>query len=205
MGLVKSFDDLYRLDVTTLAKIERMGVKSAENLTKAIEQSKRREFVNVLYALGIPNIGINASHLIVQRFGALDRIIKAKVDELSDITGIGQVLAASIKDYFKIPANRKLIKNLRKLGLRFSAQPKKRLKSPLSGKRFVFTGELESMSRTEAQNLVRQHGAYPSSSVSKETDYVVVGKAPGSKYQKAQKLGISILSEQEFLKLVKYK
>jgi DNA ligase (NAD+) len=180
-----------------------MGRKSAENLTQAIEESKGKEFVNVLYALGIPNIGINASHLLIEDFGSLDRIIKAKVDELSGITGIGQVLATSIKDYFKIRVNMKLIRNLRKIGLRFSAEPKKRLKSPLAGKKFVFTGELQSMSRAEAQNLVRQQGAYPSSSVSKETDYVVVGKSPGSKYKKAQKIGISILSEAEFLKLVK--
>jgi DNA ligase (NAD+) len=202
-GLVKSFDDLYRLDIAMLSKIERMGVKSAENLTKAIKQSKTREFVNVLYALGIPNIGINASHLLVERFGSLDRIVKAKVDELSEIIGIGHVLATSIKDYFKVRVNLKLIRNLRKIGLRFSAEPKKRPKSPLSGKKFVFTGELQSMSRAEAQNLIRRHGAYPSSSVSKETDYLVAGKAPGSKYQKAQKLSVPILSETEFLKLVK--
>ncbi len=204
-GLVKSFDDLYRLDVATLAQIERMGKKSAENLTKAIEQSKRREFVNVLYALGIPNIGINASHLLVENFGNLDRIIKAKVDELSEINGIGPVLATSIKDYFRIKVNLKLIKNLRKIGLRFSAKPKKRSKSALSAKKFVFTGELQSMSRAEAQNLVRQHGGHASSSVSKATDYVVAGKAPGSKYKKAQKLGVQILNEAEFLKLVRSK
>ena len=205
MGLVRSFDDLYRLDVDTLAKIERMGRKSAENLVNAIEQSKQREFINVLYALGIPNIGINASHLLVNAFRNIDHIIKAKVDELSEIAGIGEVLATSVKDYFKVRENLKLIRNLRKIGLRFKAEPKKSVRTQLSGKTFVFTGELESMSRGEAQNLVRQSGGHPSSSISKKTDYVVVGKEPGSKYNKARKFEARIINESEFLKLVKFR
>lgn len=205
MGLVRSFDDIYRLDVDTLAEIERMGKKSAKNLVTAIEQSKQRDFVNVLYALGIPNIGINASNLLVNTFSDLDRIIEAKIEEFSEINGIGKVLAASIRDYFNVRENLRLIKNLRKIGLRFEAEPAKPAESPLSGKRFVFTGELRSMSRMEAQKLVRQRGGHPLASVSERTDYLVAGKAPGSKYGKAKKLGVRIISESEFLRLIKPK
>jgi DNA ligase (NAD+) len=204
-GLVQSFDDLYRLDVTTLANIERMGDKSARNLQSALERSKKRDFVNVLYALGIPNIGINASNLLIGHFRKIDDIVNASVDELSKIRGIGQVLAESVTSYFKVSKNRKLIENLRKTGLRFSGVPKRGEEQFLGGKTFVFTGELDSMSREEAQDLVRKYGGHPVSSVSKKTDYVVAGREPGSKYDKARKLGVKIISEGEFLRLLKVK
>jgi DNA ligase (NAD+) len=203
MGRVKSFDDLYSLDVKELAEIDRMGEKSAQNLVSAIGKSKQREFVNVLYALGIPNIGFNASTLLAHHFSNIDLIIKAKVDELSEIHGIGEVLAESIVDYFNTKENLKLVENLRKIGLRFSAKPRKGAQQPLRGKRFVFTGELVSMSRHEAQGIVRKLGGQPSSSVSKKTDYVVLGKEPGSKYAKAKRLGVKIIHEDAFLAMIK--
>ena len=202
--LVKRYDDLYRLDVKTLAAIERMGEKSAQNLVDSIEASKRREFVNVLYALGIPNIGFNASHLLVDHFDNVDALINAKVDELSIIHGIGQVLAESIIDYFKTKENLKLVTNLKKIGLKFRMQARKTKEQLLMGKSFVFTGELASMTREEAQALVRKYGGHPGSSVSKKTDYVVAGKEPGSKYEKANSLGVKVLSEKEFLKMLNW-
>jgi len=202
-GLVRGFDDIYRLDVQTVADIERMGQKSAENLILGIEKSKEREFSGVLYALGIRNIGINAANLLVNRFGSMDSIIKATVDDLKEIDGIGEVLAESITNYFNVRENIRLINDLRKLGLRFSMEPGKRAAQFLSGKSFVFTGELDSVTREEAQTLVRRYGGRPASSVSRKTDYVVAGKEPGSKYEKAGKLGVRIINEQEFLKLVK--
>jgi len=202
--LVKRYDDLYRLDVKTLAAIERMGEKSAQNLVDSIEASKRREFVNVLYALGIPNIGFNASHLLVDHFDNVDALINAKVDELSIIHGIGQVLAESIIDYFKTKENLKLVTNLKKIGLKFRMQARKTKEQLLMGKSFVFTGELASMTREEAQALVRKYGGHPGSSVSKKTDYVVAGKEPGSKYEKAKSLGVKVLSEKEFLKMLNW-
>ncbi len=205
MGLIKSFDDIYKLDGETLANIERMGKKSAQNLIDAISESKNKEFVKVLYALGIPNIGINASNLLVNAFGSVDEIIKADVEDLSQIQGIGDIVAQSIKNYFNTKKNIRLIENLKKTGLRFAAEKKIRKKTPVTGKRFVFTGELSSMSREEAQDLVRTLGGHPSSSVSKKTDYVVVGDNPGSKYERAKKLGVKTLSEKNFLKLVKQK
>ncbi len=202
-GLVRRYDDLYGLDVKTLAAIERMGEKSAQNLVDSIEASKRREFVNVLYALGIPNIGFNASHLLVDHFDNIDSLINAKVDELSKIHGIGDVLAESIVNYFKTKENIALINSLRKYGLNFKSRSSKRTIQHLSGKSFVFTGELDSMTRQEAQALVRMYGGNPASSVSKKTGYLVAGKEPGSKYEKAKKLGVKVLSEKEFLKMLR--
>jgi DNA ligase (NAD+) len=201
-GLVKSYDDLYKLDTATLAVLERMGEKSAKNLVDSIERSKQREFTNVLYALGIPNIGFNASNLLVDHFGSLDSLINANVDELSKINGIGEVLAESVIDYFKTKENMRLINSLKKIGLKFRVEAKKGDRQFLNGQSFVFTGELDSMTREEAQALVRKYGGHPGASVSKKTDYVVAGKEPGSKYEKAVKLGLKIVNEQEFLKLV---
>jgi DNA ligase (NAD+) len=178
-----------------------MGKKSAENLIQGIQKSKEREFSSVLYALGIPNIGINAANLLVNRFNTMDSLIKATVDDLKEIDGIGEVLAESITNYFNVKENIRLTNDLKKLGLRFSLAPGKRAVQFLSGKNFVFTGELASITREEAQALVRRYGGQPTSSVSKKTDYVVVGKEPGSKYGKARKLGVRIINEQEFLKL----
>jgi len=203
MGLVKSFDDIYRLELEVVAGIERMGKKSAQNLIQAIELSKQREFVNVLYALGIPNIGINASSLLVEEFGKIESIIKAKIDDLSKIAGIGEVLAKSIRNYFSVKENLRLVQNLRKTGLQFETKRRPREKQSLRGRTFVFTGELDSMARAEAQKLVRERGGHCASGVSKKADYVVAGKSPGSKYKKAKKLGVKIISEKEFLALLR--
>ncbi|UCF70426.1 MAG: NAD-dependent DNA ligase LigA [candidate division WOR-3 bacterium] len=203
MGLVKGFDDLYRFDAQTLATIERMGQKSAENLIKGIEKSKARDFSRVIYALGIPDIGINAANLIAQRFDNIDSIMKATVDELKEIDGIGLVVANSIVNYFNVRENVRLVNNLKELGVKFGGESSKRGRQFLDGLKFVFTGELDSMSRGEAQALVRRHGGQPSSSISRKTDYVVAGREPGSKYAKAKKLGVKIIGEQEFLKILK--
>jgi DNA ligase (NAD+) len=200
---VRGFDDLYRLKVKELAEMERMGEKSAQNLVSNIEKSKRREFVNVLYALGIPNIGFNASTLLVDHFEDIDSIINAKVEAISRIHGIGDILAESVVNYFNTKDNLKLVTKLRKIGLKFNVQPRKKGAQVLSGKRIVFTGELVSMSRHEAQSLVRKHGGQPGSSVSRKTDYVVVGTEPGSKYAKAKRLGVKIIREEEFLAMIK--
>ncbi|UCD18833.1 MAG: NAD-dependent DNA ligase LigA [candidate division WOR-3 bacterium] len=203
MGLVKGFDDLYRFDVQTLADIERMGQKSAENLIEGIDKSKGRDFSRVIYALGIPDVGINAANLLAQRFGNIDSIMKATVDELREIDGIGTVVANSIVNYFNVRENVRLVNNLKELGVKFGGGSSKRGRQFLDGLKFVFTGELDSMSREEAQTLVRKHGGQPSSSVSRKTDYVVAGREPGSKYTKAKKLGVKIIDEQKFLKILK--
>lgn len=203
MGIVKSFDDIYKLDKKTIADLEWMGEKSAQNLIDAIEKSKEKDFVNVLFALGIPNIGINASNLLVQEFKNIDNLMNASLEQLTKVQGIGEVVAQSIINYFKSPKNRRLIENLKKIGLKFETA-KVITEGPLKNKTFVFTGELSSMTREEAQSIVRRLGGHPTSSVSKNTDYVVVGVEPGSKYEKAKKLGVKIISEEEFIKLIKH-
>ncbi len=205
MHLVSGFDDLFRLSVDTLANIERMGQKSAQKLVHGIEQSKKRPFISVLYALGIPNIGINASNLLVNRFGNIDSIMKASIEELTQIDGIGAVVAESIKNYFNVKKNIHMINRLKKFGLNFSTDIKAIQKGPVDGMTFVFTGELRSMSRDEAHELVRNNGGHPSSSVSRNTDYLVKGLQPGSKYAKAVKLGVKVIDEDAFLRLIRSK
>jgi len=202
-GILKGFDAIYSLDIETIAKLERMGEKSAQNLINAIEKSKKREFVNVLYALGIPNIGINASNLLVNEFKSIDQIINAKIEDLSKIDGIGEIVGQSIINYFKNKKNLELIEKLKKFGIRFKSKKQISKKAFLRGKTFVFTGELDSMTRQEAQSKIRKLGGHSSSSVSKKTDFVIAGRDPGSKYKKAKKLGVKTISEQEFLNMIK--
>ncbi len=201
-GILKGFDDIYRFDIETIASIERMGEKSAQNLIYAIEKSKKKEFVNVLYALGIPNIGINASNLLVNEFKSIDKIVNAKIEDLAKIDGIGEIVGQSIVNYFRNKKNLKLIRNLKKFGLRFKSERQIPERTFLKGKTFVFTGELALITRQEAETMVRKLGGHPSSSVSKRTDFVIAGKNPGSKYKKAQKLGVKTISEQKFLSMI---
>ncbi len=202
MGLIRSFDDIYKLETATIAEIERMGEKSAQNLINAIQKSKERDFVNVLFALGIPNVGVNAANLLVDEFKNIDALIKADLERLTSIQGIGEVVAQGIINYFKSSRNRRLIENLKKAGLKFETE-KTIPQGPLKNKTFVFTGELSSMTREKAQSIVRKLGGHPLSSVSKNTDFVVAGTEPGSKYEKAKKIGVRIIDEQEFLKMIK--
>ncbi len=201
-GMLRGFDDIYTLTTEALAQQERMGKKSAQNLIAAIKKSKERSFERVLYALGIPNIGVNASHLLAESFGSIEKIRKAKLEELAKISGIGGVIGQSIVNYFKNKQNIRLINNLKSLGLHFETARKKKAQF-LAGKTFVFTGEMSSMTRQQAQAQVRLNGGHPSSAVSAKTDFVVCGSNPGSKYAKAKELGVTIISEQEFLKMLK--
>lgn len=201
-GIVKSLDDIYRLTAAVLAGQERMGTKSARNLIASIERSKEKPFEKVLYGIGIPNIGMNASHVLVESFGSIDKISQAKHEDFSRISGIGNIIAQSIIDYFKSKKNRQLIKNLKRMGLNF-VHKKSMTKMFLAGKTLVFTGELKSMTRVDAQAEVRKYGGQPASALSKQTSLLVCGANPGSKYNKAKKLGVRIISEKEFLELLK--
>ncbi|RKX68575.1 DNA ligase (NAD(+)) LigA, partial [candidate division WOR-3 bacterium] len=203
-GLVKNLADIYRLRVEDVERLERMGKKSARNLIEAIEKSKDQPLERVILGLGIRHVGIHAARLLVEHFGSIDAIVKAGYEELAQIPGIGPVIAKSITNYFRDPANLRLIEELRRLGVRMVGK-RKRVSDLLQGKTFVFTGELESMTRKEAQELVLSLGGKVSSSVSGKTDFVVCGKNPGSKYRKALALGVKIINEDEFLKMVRRK
>ncbi|MGH9775423.1 MAG: NAD-dependent DNA ligase LigA [Candidatus Acidiferrales bacterium] len=203
--IVEHVSDLYHLDLKTIAGLERMAEKSAQNLLEQIEESKKRGLARLIYALGIRFVGERTGQLIAGHFGSLDAVAKASEEELCEVNEIGPKVAASIAEFFSEHANRKLIENLRKVGLLMKEERKAPKSSKFAGKTFVFTGTLTRRSREEAEALVASHGGKPGSSVSKKTDYVVVGADPGSKYDKAKSLGVAILDESSFEKLVSAK
>lgn len=200
--LVKDFADLYKLDTGTLAALERMAEKSAQNLLAEIEASKKNSLSRLIYALGMRFVGERTAQLLAEHFGSLEKLASAKLEELSEVPEVGPKVGASIIEFFSEPANRKVIEKLRKAGLKLSEERKAPRDARLAGKTFVFTGSLVHRSREEAAELVISRGGKTSSSVSKKTDYVVVGTEPGSKYDKAKSLGVTILDEAGFEKLL---
>lgn len=206
-NLIKDYGDLYTLEHKVIAELDRMGEKSAENLLKAINNSKNQPLDRVIFALGIPFVGEGAARLLAHQFHSMDEFIQASEEELISIGGIGEKTARSIRQFFRNKENLNIFEKLRKAGLRFTEEEVHITESnpEIAEKSFVFTGALDSLSREEAAELVRSQGGKSVNSVSKNTDYVVVGKDPGTKYQKAHQLGIKILSETEFLELLKIK
>jgi len=204
-GLVKSIADIYDLTREELIALERMGAKSTDYLLKGIEGSKHRPFERILFGLGIRFVGATGAQALASRFKDIDELMDADIDELSEIEGIGPVTAQSIRDFFDNPRNLELIERLKKAGVNFSAQKSEKVEPILKGLSFVFTGALEKMSREEAGAEVLKRGGKVSSSVSKKTNYVVTGADPGSKFEKASTLGVKIISEQEFRKLLEGK
>lgn len=202
-GLVRDPADFFTLKEGDVEPLERFAEKSAKNLIKSIQDSKTVTLDRFIYALGILHVGAQTARDLASAFGSLDEIQKAWKDDLWEVDGIGEVVAKSIYEWFKKPENQKLLEKLKVLGVR-SVRPSARraIRQPLAGKTFVFTGTL-SRPRGEYETEVRQLGGRASSSVSKETDYVVAGENPGSKYNKAKKLGVKIISGEEFEKLIK--
>jgi len=202
---VRTFGDLYRLKRDDVAALERMGPKSADNLIRAIEASKRRPLAAFLFALGIRHVGLQSARLLAEHFGSLEAVRKATREELEEIEGIGDIVAESIESFFKNPDNQALIDDLLKCGVRPvepGRQKKRAAQSPLAGKTFVLTGTLSSMTRGEATRRIEEAGGKTASSVSRKTDYVVVGADPGSKLDRARRLGIPTLNEKQFLALL---
>ncbi len=205
-NLLKDFSSIYELKKEQIASLERMGEKSAENLLKEIEKSKQKPFHNVLYALGIRYVGQKAAKLLATHFKSIDNLINASVEQIAEIEGIGEKIAESVKKYFSLKHNLELIEKLKKHGLQFKTEEKEKGEQPLKGLTFVLTGELENFTRKEATEFLESLGAKVSSSVSKKTSYVIVGKNPGSKFRKAVKLGVKTVDEQFLLNFVeKYK
>jgi DNA ligase (NAD+) len=206
-GLVKSAADLYGLSPETLAGLDRMAEKSANKLAEAIESSKERPFYAVLNALGIRNVGKKTARDITSRFRNIDALINADEDELANLGGVGPVIAESIKRHLSDSHNMSVIERLRACGVNMEAREEESapidVSEDFAGKRMVFTGELESMTRAEAESLAESLGAKVSGSVGKKTDVVVAGGSPGSKYRKALELGMEIWNEAEFLSRTK--
>ena len=200
-GIVKDYADLYALKFDVLASLERMGEKSASNILEALNKSKKRKLWNLLYGLGIRHVGAGAAQVLAERFWSLDAVMEADNETLETIEDVGPVRAESIIDFFSNAENKDIISRLHESGLPFEAEEKKGVPADtfFTGKTFVLTGELETMTRNKASERIRELGGKISSSVSKKTDYVLAGANPGSKYDKAVSLGVAVLGEKEFL------
>ncbi|MFH1854034.1 MAG: NAD-dependent DNA ligase LigA [Candidatus Omnitrophota bacterium] len=201
--LVEDYGDIYYLKKTDLAGLERMADKSASNLIQAIEKSKSNTLNRLVFGLGIRHAGVRAAWILSVRFGSLDKIASAEIGEFESINEIGPVMAESIYNFFRTKENKKVIEKLKKAGVDTEYRRQRTEDRALEGKTFVITGTLESFSRQDIEELIRQNGGNASSSMSKKTDYLVLGKEPGSKYDKAKKLGVKIINEEEFRKMVK--
>ncbi|QIZ70277.1 NAD-dependent DNA ligase LigA [Oxynema aestuarii] len=207
-GLVRSVPDLYDVTVEELAKLERFGKKSAQNLVNAIAESKTKPWSRVLYGLGIRHVGGVNAQLLAEKFPDVDRLASASIADIEGIYGIGLEIANSVYQWFRVCANQGAIDRLKTIGVQLSQQPQtettgdRARSSNLTGKTFVLTGTLPSLKRSEAKQIIENAGGKVTGSVSRKTDYVVVGEEAGSKLAKAQELGITLLTEEQLLDLV---
>ena len=200
-GLVKTPGDLYFLHEEDVAELERMGKKSAQNLLSAIEKSKSQDLSRLLFAFGIRQVGQKAGKILAQRFGSLDNLQAATVEELTQVDDIGAITAQSIVDWFASPQSQHLIARLKEAGVNMQAEQKGE-DQRFAGKTFVLTGTLDRFTRAEATKMIEDRGGKAAGSVSKKTTYVVAGEAAGSKLRKAQELGVPVLTQEEFLALM---
>ncbi|HEV7968597.1 MAG TPA: NAD-dependent DNA ligase LigA [Candidatus Acidoferrales bacterium] len=197
-GLVKDFADLYELKVDEVAALDRMAEKSAQNLIDEIAASKGNSLARLMYALGMRFVGERTGQLLAEHFGSLPKLAEASVEELEEVGEVGPKVAQSIADFFSEQANRKLMERLKEEGLKLTEKRAAPEDTRFAGKTFVFTGALARRSRDEGGAEVARHGGKVISAVSKRTNYVVVGADPGSKYDKARSLGVTILNEDQF-------
>jgi DNA ligase (NAD+) len=202
-GLIKSYADLYFLKKEQLLELERMADKSAQNIIDAIDKSRKVDFARFLYALGIRHVGEHMARLLARKFGSLDKLIKADEEKLMEIHEVGPQVAQSLVRFFGEKKNLQAIERLKKGGVKIREAAKVVADQRFAGKTFVFTGALEKFTRDEAEAMVDARGGRASGSVSKKTDYVIAGPGAGSKLAKAKELGVEVISEDEFLKMVK--
>ena len=208
-GLVKNVADIYRLTKAQLLELERMGDKSAENVLREIEASKKLPLERVIYGLGIRFVGERTAQFLAEHFGSMDELVEAatlkdeaaSIAKLEEVEEVGPRIADSIREFFEEPRNRRLVEDLRKAGLTFKGKKKER-GTKLAGQTFVLTGTLANYSREEAKKMIEDAGGRVSGSVSKKTDYVVAGADPGSKIDRARELGVKVIGEKEMQQLV---
>ena len=200
-GRIVHADDLYSLTQEDIADLEGLGKKSADNLLAALEKSKENDLYRVIYGLGIRHIGEKAAKLLAQHFGDMESVMSASAEEVSSIDGFGSVMAESVVAFFALEPSRELVARLAEVGVNMQSQTV-RQDDRFSGKTFVLTGTLPTMTRSEATALIEQYGGKTSGSVSKKTSYVLAGEDAGSKLIKAQQLGVAILSEDQFRDMI---
>lgn len=202
-GLINSVADLYILKKDDILNLDRFADKSADNLIKSIEKSKSNSLDRLIFGLGIRNIGIKAAKLLCEKFSSIDNIMNASAEDIEQIDGFGSVMAKSVSDSFKEQHMKDLIERLYKYGLNMNYETKKSISNIFEGKTFVLTGTLPTMKRSEAKALIESFGGKVSGSISKKTSYVVAGDEAGSKLDKANSLGIAVLTESELIEMTK--
>ena len=203
-GLVRDAADLYSLRKEDLLKLERIGEKSADNLLAALAESKKNELDKLLFALGIRHVGAKVARILATEFGSMEKLQKAQPEELAQIRDIGDKIAESAVTWLNVPANIDLVERLTAAGLTMTfTPPASQEDNPFFGKTLVFTGTMPTLGRAEAKTMAQDVGAKVSGSVSKKTDYVIAGAEAGSKLEKAQQLGVTVIDEAEFLRLLK--
>lgn len=202
-NLIRNIADLYELKKENLVGLERMGEKSSENLITGLDQSKSQPLSRLIFALGIPYIGITAAKILSSEFGSLKNLINASLAQLAEINGIGEKMAASIVDFFNDAINIQIVNRLETFGLNVIEQKDAAMSNIFDGKIFVLTGTLSGLTREQASQLIEDNGGRISSAVSSKTDYVLAGDKAGSKLQKAEKLNISVINEDVFLAMLK--
>ncbi len=201
-GLITTYADLYKLNKEDLIPLERMGEKSAENLISAIDESRKQDFHRVLYALGIRFVGKTVAKDLTSHFKTMDELQSATIDQMTAVDSIGPKIAESVHSFFIREESTQLISRLADAGLQFEAKSNEQKSSSLEGKKFVLTGSLPSLTRNEASEIIEKHGGKTVSSVSGNTDYLLAGESAGSKLDKAKKLDIPIISEEDLMKMV---
>lgn len=203
LKLVSDISDIYKLNRKDLGRLKLFKEKKIDNLLSAIGRSKVCDLSRFIYALGIRHVGEKAAFVLAREFKSIANLLKARKDRLENIAEIGPVIATSVINYFANNSTRKMIESLKEAGLTFTSETHTFKANLLTGKSIVFTGELKDYSRQEAEELVRNSGGYPSSSVSNKTDFVVAGEGPGSKHRKAKELGVKIINESQFKEMLR--
>jgi DNA ligase (NAD+) len=201
--LISDQADLFFLKKSDIMKMDRMGDKLAENILSAIDKGRNPSLTSLIYALGIRNVGYHLAGVLAKNFRSIDNLAKQSMEDLTQVHEIGPILAESIYNFFHNPKNLKVLEKLKKGGVKFPTEKAAVKQTALSGKTFVLTGGLESLTRDQAAKMIEEMGGRVTSSVSKKTDFVVVGKDPGSKYDKALELKVETLDEKEFKKLIR--
>lgn len=201
-GLIKNIPDIYRLEHEDLANLERMGPKSSQNVLDEIEKSKKRDLSRLIFAIGIRFVGERTSQILASHYKSLDRLSQTSYDDLIQIKDVGPKVGESVVFFFKQPENIELLRQLKKAGLTLTAEEEEIGEKPLADQTFVLTGKLETLSRDKAAEIIEKMGGKVSSTVSRQTNYVIIGESPGSKLTRARELGIPTIDEKEFLKVL---